>query len=458
LDTAAPNNPVIVRDIFVATLLNQKAIDILKTLPFYQDLMKDRGGPVVSEQTGLGASHRWAVPDLLFKDFYPQLREAYRLGLEWWAGYGITTIGSACYNPRCTVTYGDLDRRNQMPIRMMWAWNWRQEYFYQDDYFIAALVGQLNKGSDYFWNGGGLPGPSGRASGCGGSSLEIVDPRLREEIKGLNPQESGNSILLSLVTKAPSSSNCDPDPHSPAFRYVKAGGRIATQHHSYDKDVDNTMDLVEKASQAAGFTLEEVRAKRHAFDHNAIHPRPDQVPRLKQLGMIAGGNAFEIWDSSTEVLKYFGERAVNWVVPKKTLIDGGLYSSFEIDRAIGTTDLTVFECCVAPMITRKAWDGKVYAPGQKISRELALKTTTIWPARYVLREEVLGSLKPGKWADFLVLDRDYLTIPEDDIAKVRVMMAVVGGRVIHLVPSLAREVGMQPEGSQVTLGGPAAQW
>ncbi|MBI4464922.1 MAG: amidohydrolase family protein, partial [Acidobacteria bacterium] len=401
LDVAAPNNPVIVRDIFVATLLNQRAIDILKNLRFYQELTQDRGGnPPVSEETGLGASHRWAVPDLLFNDYYPQLREAYRLGLEWWAADGVTAMGSACYNPRCLQTYGDLDRRGEMPIRMMWAWNWRQSYFYQDDYFLASLVSQLNKGSDYFWNGGGWPGGErvqGEGSaGCGGSSLQIVDPALREQLQGRYAGTSSDP------------NHCKPNPNSIAYRYIKAGGRVATQHYSFDKDVDNLMNLIEVASKDAGFTLDQIRAKRHTFDHNGLHPRPDQIPRIKQLGMMTGGNAFEIWDTSSEALKYFGEKGVSWVVPKKTLTDGGVYSSFEIDRALGTTELTVFECCIAPMITRKAWDGKIYAPTEAISREVALKVSTRWPARYILRENVLGSLEPGKWADFLVLDRDYL--------------------------------------------------
>ena len=110
------------------------------------------------------------------------------------------------------------------------------------------------------------------------------------------------------------------------------------------------------------------------------------------------------------------------------------------------------------MLSRKGWDGKVYGPDQAVDRVAALKIATYGGAYYLLREDVLGSLEPGKWADFLVLDRDYLTIPEDDINNIQVLMTVVGGKVIHLVPSLAREFGMQPAGAQVTLGGPASQW
>ena len=58
----------------------------------------------------------------------------------------------------------------------------------------------------------------------------------------------------------------------------------------------------------------------------------------------------------------------------------------------------------------------------------------------------------------MIIDRDYLTIPEDDIGNVRVLMTVVGGKTIHLVPSLANEFGLKATGAQVTHGGAAANW
>ena len=70
----------------------------------------------------------------------------------------------------------------------------------------------------------------------------------------------------------------------------------------------------------------------------------------------------------------------------------------------------------------------------------------------------LGSLEPGKWADLVVLNRDYLTVPVDEIPKLRVLMTMVGGKLVHLVPSLAREWSMEPTGAQVELGGAAARW
>ena len=74
------------------------------------------------------------------------------------------------------------------------------------------------------------------------------------------------------------------------------------------------------------------------------------------------------------------------------------------------------------------------------------------------REKALGSLEPGKWADLIVMDRDYLTVSVQEIPKLRVLMTMVGGERVHLVPSLAREWGLQPTGAQVELGGPSSEW
>jgi predicted amidohydrolase YtcJ len=224
-----------------------------------------------------------------------------------------------------------------------------------------------------------------------------------------------------------------------------------------DLDVDYLLEAIERGSKEAGFTPEQIRAKRHAWDHLTLSPRPDQIERLKKLGMAVGGAPFFYMQNAPQVFERYGEQAVQWSVPKKALIDAQVPTGFEIDRPLATTSLTVF-WTLARFIDRKAADGKVYAPNQRISRELALKSATTWGAYYLMKEDQLGALEPGKLADFIVLDRDYLTIPEEEIENVRVLLSVVGGKVRHLVPSLARKWGMQATGAQVELSGPAAQW
>ena len=69
------------------------------------------------------------------------------------------------------------------------------------------------------------------------------------------------------------------------------------------------------------------------------------------------------------------------------------------------------------------------------SREEMLKSATIFAAYGVKWDNVLGSLEPGKWADMIVLDSDYLTVTVDDILKIHVLKTMVGGKTGHWVPS-----------------------
>jgi len=68
---------------------------------------------------------------------------------------------------------------------------------------------------------------------------------------------------------------------------------------------------------------------------------------------------------------------------------------------------------------------------QTIDRKDALVAHTRTNARLVFREQDLGSLEPGKLADLVVLDRDYLTVPADQIRNIRPLMTMVGGRIVY---------------------------
>lgn len=436
LDAAAPNNPVVLRDVFISLMLNRKAIDeSRKVFPW-----PDVNG--VSDETGLGASMRWMFADVMMKDHYPKLVELMRLGLEWWAGYGMTTFSSNAYDPANLQVYTDLDRNGKMPIREMWTWNWRTKYFYSDPYYLTFLNNFEGRGSDYLWFGGGRI-----IEGAACTMAPVLGSSRLAKMEEFQIQETAT--------------RCAYDPGSDyanlLYDYIKAGNRYVNHHTVGDRDIDNILEIIQRASKDAGMTEEQIRAKRHALDHGEMFPRPDQVNLFKKLGIHASGNVTEIYQGAPAIFDVYGERGTSWLVPKKRLSENGIYNTLEMDRALGSTDLTIFSG-ISWMINRKAWDGKVYAADQRVDRETALKIATIWGAYYVFREKILGSLEPGKAADFLVLDRDYLTVPEDDIANLRVMMTVVGGKVVHLVPSLAKEFDMQAAGSQVTLGGPAAQW
>ena len=78
-----------------------------------------------------------------------------------------------------------------------------------------------------------------------------------------------------------------------------------------------------------------------------------------------------------------------------------------------------------------------------------MKMMTSWPAEFVLREKQIGTLEPGKLADFLVLNKDYFTIPEDEIPGIFPLMTVVGGKIQVLRSEFAQELGRDPVGPQL---------
>jgi predicted amidohydrolase YtcJ len=68
---------------------------------------------------------------------------------------------------------------------------------------------------------------------------------------------------------------------------------------------------------------------------------------------------------------------------------------------------------------------------QPIGREDALIAHTRTNAFFVFQEQDLGSIQPGRLADLVVLDRDYLTVPADEIKDIRPVLTMVGGRVVY---------------------------
>src|SRR3954471_2208590 len=75
--------------------------------------------------------------------------------------------------------------------------------------------------------------------------------------------------------------------------------------------------------------------------------------------------------------------------------------------------------------------GQQINPGQQISRQQALHAYTRGNAWYMNRENELGSIEKGKFADLVVLDRDYFGVTDADMRKIRPVLSVVGGKVVH---------------------------
>ena len=85
------------------------------------------------------------------------------------------------------------------------------------------------------------------------------------------------------------------------------------------------------------------------------------------------------------------------------------------------------------LVTRRIIDGCVFGPREAIDRATALLIITRWGADYVLRNQKLGSLEPGKLADLVVLDKNPLNeaIPDENLSEIKVVATIIGGEVAY---------------------------
>ncbi|MBI3894776.1 MAG: amidohydrolase family protein [Acidobacteria bacterium] len=434
MDTLAPNNPVCISNGFTSACMGNA-----KTVEEYRAVFED----ISEQQVQSGRLGRNSPSDMILgaKGKLPQLAELLKSELELWAAAGITAYGSAPYAYTNLQAMNLLDQKGEMPARI--GYSWQRAITKEGAWELATLrhlSGMQGQGSDYMWFVGAFPG-------TGGGCLSVPEKPGWREAMGAPPQTGGGGGGQGGGGGAGQCSNAPgTGDYNAQMRTAQAGLRIATMHSGGDKGIDYVMDAIEEGSKKAGFTPEQIRSMRHAFDHGAGAPRPEQIPRIKNLGMMVGQINTIIWEThrgAHEIANQYGLEYTNWVVPRKMVNDAGIMNSFEIDRPLPHK---VFFFVTKGMNRYNDRAGQVYGASQKTDRITQLKALTTWGGYYLLREKRVGMLDTGSYADFLVLDRDFLTIPEADIPKIDVLMTVVGGKPIHLGAAMAREIGMQPAG------------
>ena len=82
-------------------------------------------------------------------------------------------------------------------------------------------------------------------------------------------------------------------------------------------------------------------------------------------------------------------------------------------------------------IRRVNQQGDIFGPDQRIDRLAALRMMTAVAAWVGFRENEIGSLEPGKCADLVLIDRDFLSCPNEEIAQIKVLATMVGCRVVY---------------------------
>ncbi|MBW2610146.1 MAG: amidohydrolase [Deltaproteobacteria bacterium] len=206
---------------------------------------------------------------------------------------------------------------------------------------------------------------------------------------------------------------------------AKHGLRLVVHAHG-DRAIDHLLDAYEYAHKR--YPIDKMRwtALHHSF------PTPDDYPRIKKMGLVVNSQPMFIHTN------YFGDyvkknpKLENIYYPNRSELEAGIKVGFSSDCTSLTFDpfigIQIAVTRKAPLGKNKGW---VVNEKEKISRRQALECYTINNAYLMFEEDVKGSIEPGKFADMVVIDKDIMTVPEDDIRKINVEMTIVGGKVVY---------------------------
>jgi predicted amidohydrolase YtcJ len=160
---------------------------------------------------------------------------------------------------------------------------------------------------------------------------------------------------------------------------------------------------------------------------HAQHLDPADVQRFRRLGVIASMQSIHCISDGPWVPKRLGEaRAARGAYVWRSLLDSGATLCNGTDAPV--EDLDPIACFYAA-VTRRMADGREFQPAQRMTREEALRSYTLSGAYAAFEEDVKGSLVAGKYADLVVLDRDILRCPDDEILGASVVYTIVAGKV-----------------------------
>jgi predicted amidohydrolase YtcJ len=396
LDRIAPNNPVVLQAVYVHSYLNTAAlkaagIDEKTPEPRNGTIEKDASGKPTGVVRGAGGVAFVAakIPLYEFEAWLANTRNFVSylnsMGITGWLDAGGRGMGAKHYEP-----YRHLAERGELNARVYWTTIRQPATPEQVDKMLAEIQTlRPFQGNDYFDH-----------VGWGETLYAPVTTQLLRKVSNLKPEDFAQARRIAQA--------------------VAERGIYLNAHVEMTDAIDAFLDMYEGISKERP-----IKGLRWSFSH-IDQVTPEQLERMKRLGMNAQVHSRPLIQGIL-MHRIHGDKAYD-MPPFRLVQDSGILWGLGSDATAVTTSNPFYTLWFA--VTGKMIGGHL-VNRQTITREEALIAHTRNNAFIMFQEANLGSLAPGKYADLLVLDRDYLAVPEDDIKDLKPVMTMVGGKVVY---------------------------
>jgi predicted amidohydrolase YtcJ len=402
LSRVSPNNPVVLERIDGhAKLLNAAAMKLAGITAATKDPAGgrlERGAN--GEPTGVLVDNAMALIDRVTPPLsHDQMRSATLAAIAESNKYGLTALHDPGEPKEVLDVFEELAKAGTFNLRVY--------AMISDD--SAALVHYFQRGpqSDLYDSHLWIRSIKLYADGALGSrGAALLDP-YTDDPKNVGLLKSTQAHLTDVSTRA--------------LRY---GFQVAT-HAIGDRGNRVALDAYEAALKAVPtvdhrFRIEHVQVLDHA-----------DIPRFAQLGVIPSMQAVHATSDMYWAPTRLGYARTLGAYAWRSLLNTGVIipngSDFPVERV---NPLYSFHAAVSRQ-DDNGWPPGGWFPEQIMTRQEALEAMTIWPAYAAFQEKELGSLTPGKFADFVILDRDIMTVPTSDILGTVVLATYIGGRAVY---------------------------
>ncbi|MEN7546615.1 amidohydrolase [Rapidithrix thailandica] len=411
LSAASPDNPVFLRHASGhAGLANQKAMEeagLIQLTAQEIDALEGERGEIIRDGKGkptgiFNETAMEAIASHIPTSSAEYYQKVLQLAIEECLANGITSLHDAGVGPEVIELYKKQAAEGQLDMRLYVMLDGSNEELLKQ-YFQSGP--ELNLGQGFLDIRSIKLFADGALGSRGAWLLEPYDDRHEHSGHAVTPMEEIGNI---------------------AKKGFANGFQVCT-HAIGDRANREVLNLYEEAFRQSADASEDHRFRIEHAQHISI----EDIPRFAELGVIPSVQAIHMSSDRPWAIDRLGTQRIEEgaYVWQKLLQSGA--------KVINGTDAPVEPvnpmACFYAAVTRKTLKGEPeggYEPGQKMTREQALKTYTLEAAYGAFQETWKGSVEVGKVADFTILSQDIMKVPEEDILNTKVAYTIVDGKIV----------------------------